>query len=192
MDFQQYQLHFQSIINSDQPKPPYNEPDYLNYAKLNWSRQQRWIKVAQLNPDLVALVKRIDTPQQWIVITEPWCGDAAHTVPFIFMLSQQNPLINLDIQLRDTEPYLIDSYLSGQSKSIPKFVIRDMEGKDLLVWGPRPAESQVLFDQLKASGADFEEYKIQLQHWYNKDKGVSFQEEIVQQFNLLLNKNLNV
>jgi hypothetical protein len=186
MDFTRYQQYFQSILNTEKPNPPYNDPAYINYTKLNWSRQQRWIKAGELNKDLEALILGIKTPQQWIVITEPWCGDAAHIVPFIFKLSLLNPLVKLDIQLRDAEPHLIMDYLSGESKSIPKFIIRNETGEDLLVWGPRPAESQVLFDRLKEEGADFEEFKTQLQHWYNQDKGKSLQEELLQQIHGIL------
>jgi hypothetical protein len=181
MDFPRYQEYFQSILNTEHPKAPYDDPAYISYTKLNWSRQQRWIKVGELNKDLEVLIKRISKPQIWIVIAEPWCGDAAHIVPFIYKLSELNPLVTLDIQLRDKEPHLIQEYLSGQSKSIPKFIIRNEADDDLLVWGPRPAESQVLFDRLKEEGADFEEFKTQLQHWYNKDKGKSLQEELLAQ-----------
>lgn len=181
MNFTLYQEYFQSILNAENPLPPYTDPAYINYTKLNWSRQQRWIKVGELNQEVVALVSKISINQEWIVITEPWCGDAAHIVPFIYKLSELNPLVTLDIQLRDTEPHLIQDYLSGESKSIPKLIIRNAAGEDLMVWGPRPAESQVLFDRLKESGADFEEFKTQLQHWYNEDKGRSLQEELLEQ-----------
>jgi hypothetical protein len=181
MDFQRYQEHFQSILNAEHTTPPYDDPAYLHYTKLNWSRQQRWLKVGELNKDLEALIKSIQIQQQWIVITEPWCGDAAHTVPFIYRLSELNPLIELDIHLRDHEPHLIGKYLSGTSKSIPKFIIRNNAGDDLMVWGPRPIESQVMYDRLRLEGADVEEFKVQLQHWYNNDKGVSFQQELLAQ-----------
>ncbi|MDB5021837.1 MAG: hypothetical protein JWQ28_2964 [Pedobacter sp.] len=186
MDFTHYQQYFQSILNAEHPSPPYNDPAYINYTKLNWSRQQRWIKVGELNEDLQVLITSIKIRQQWIVITEPWCGDAAHIVPFIYKLSQLNPLIHLDIQLRDKEPHLIEDYLSGQSKSIPKFIIRNEAGADLMVWGPRPAESQVLFDRLKEQGVDFEEFKTQLQQWYNLDKGKSLQEELLDQIKTIV------
>jgi hypothetical protein len=186
MNFTRYQEYFQSILNAEHPRAPYNDPAYINYTKLNWSRQQRWIKVGELNKDLESLVKEIKIPQQWIVISEPWCGDAAHIVPFIYKLSQLNSLITLDIQLRDTEPHLIQEYLSGESKSIPKFIIRSEAGEDLLVWGPRPEQSQVLFDRLKDEGADFEEFKTQLQHWYNLDKGKSLQQELLERMKTIV------
>src|SRR5690606_37230624 len=103
----------------------------------------------------------------WFVITEPWCGDAAHSVPFIQLAAQLNPLITVEYELRDSEPFRINDYLTGGSKSIPKLIIRDDQGNDLATWGPRPVECQKLFDQLKIDQADFETQKTSLQHWYN-------------------------
>ena len=57
-------------------------------------------------------------------------------------------------------------------------VIRDENGKDLAVWGPRPAACQVIFNELKLAGAEFSEMKIGLQNWYNQDAGVGLQEEL--------------
>src|SRR5690606_8575575 len=97
-------------------------------------------------------------------------------------LAEQNNLISYDIQLRDSEPFLIDSYLTNGTKSIPQFIVRDENGKDLLVWGPRPKGAQELMDRMKADNANFETTKIALQHWYNEDKGVSLCKELIQHF----------
>ncbi|MGN7205214.1 thioredoxin family protein [Pedobacter sp. SAFR-022] len=183
MDFPTYKVFFKAVLDSAKSLPPYNNPDYHNYTKLNWSRQRRWLSVGELDDTLVQHLKQLDKPQQWIVITEPWCGDAAHILPFLYMLSEQNPLIKLDIQLRDSEPFLIEQYLTRNAKSIPKFVIRDGSNKDLLVWGPRPEQCQVLYDRLKAEHASDEEIKLQLQWWYNEDKGQSLQKELFQAMN---------
>lgn len=179
MKFSAYEEVFQEILNSPAPQPPYDHAAYLDYAKLNWSRQQRWLKTGVLSNEVVAAVKTIAAPQQWIVLTEPWCGDAAHIVPFLQMIAALNPLISIDYQLRDSPPFLINSYLTGTSKSIPKLVIRDAAGADLAVWGPRPAGCQEVYNRLIAEKADFEQTKIALQKWYNEDKGKSLQEELL-------------
>lgn len=178
MDFSTYKVFFKAVLDSAKQLPPYDNPDYFNYTRLNWSRQHRWLSTGQLDESLVKKIKAISSPQEWLVITEPWCGDAAHCLPFIYLLSEQNPLVKLDIQLRDSEPFLIEQYLTRGSKSVPKLIIRDENGQDLLVWGPRPAKSQELYDRLKAEQADDEELKLQLQWWYNEDKGVSLQQEL--------------
>ena len=178
MDFQTYTAKFKDIINDPEPPSPYDNPDYLEYAKLNWSRMNRWLKKAELSGQLSDAVKRIAQPQLWLVITEPWCGDAAHSVPFIELAARLNPLITVDYELRDAPPFRINTYLTDGSRSIPKLIIRNEAGQDLAVWGPRPLECQRLFNQLKAEEADFDTQKIALQKWYNEDKGRSIQTEL--------------
>ncbi|MGN7818980.1 thioredoxin family protein [Chitinophaga sp. 22536] len=180
MNFTDYLQLFENILQDAEPKAPYSNPDYFNYTKLNWSRQQRWLKTSVINEDITAAVKNITAPQQWVIITEPWCGDAAHIVPFLHKIAALNPLITIDIQLRDTPPFLIEQYLTNGTRSIPKLIIRDQDGNDMAVWGPRPAECQVLYNRLKAEKADFERTKIELQQWYNEDKGKSLQAELLE------------
>ena len=182
MDYIDYLKLFEKITNSNQPEPPYTDPKYLTYAKLNYSRMNRWQKTLQLNEDLVNELKKINSAQQWIILAEPWCGDAAPTVPFLVKLAEQNPLIQYDLQLRDEEPFLINSYLTSGTKSIPKLIVRDAAGNDLFTWGPRPRAAQQLVNDLKASNVDYETLSTQLQNWYNKDKGVELQKELLQLF----------
>jgi len=179
MNFETYQQLFQSILNNPAPEKPYDDASYMNYVKLNWSREQRWLKHGELNTDLIAAVQRINKTQFWTIITEPWCGDAAHTTPFMQRIADYNPLISVDYQLRDSAPFLIDKYLTRGTKSIPKLIIADEHHQDLATWGPRPAPCQLLFGQLTNAHVDYAEKKIALQKWYNDDRGVTFQEELL-------------
>lgn len=180
MNIEEYQDLFDQILNGTHSEAPYDQKDYLDYTKLNASRQNRWLKTAQLQEELKEIILNIDQPQTWILITEPWCGDASHSVPFIVKLAELNEKIKLDIQLRDQPPFLIDKYLTnGKSKSIPILVVRDHQNNDLFTWGPRPQECQNLMDQLSENNADFETIKIALQNWYNENKGVDIQNELL-------------
>lgn len=179
MEFSAYQAYFKSILETAEPTAPYDNPDYFNYTKLNWSRMNRWLKKGAIASALKDAVESIKTPQQWIIITEPWCGDAAHSVPFIYMIAALNSNITVSIELRDSEPFSINNYLTRGGKSIPKLIIRDTAGNDLATWGPRPAACQELYDKLMAEQADFETVKTELQHWYNADGGKGVQEELL-------------
>jgi len=181
MDFTSYLDYFQAIVENKDGKLPelYQDPEYFEYTKLNWSRVNRWMKTGKLLDGTVAKLKTINTPQNWIVITEPWCGDASHIVPFIELMSRENDLISVSYELRDSEPFRINNYLTGTSKSIPILIIQDKNEKDLKVWGPRPKECQEFFMSEKEKGADFEALKIALQKWYNQDKGVQIQQEVL-------------
>jgi len=178
MTFQTYLEQFEQILNSSNPQAPYDNPDYFNYTKLNWSRMNRWMKKGEILPHVKEKIQSIKETQQWIVITEPWCGDASHIVPFIQMMADLNPLIHIDFELRDAEPNRILDYLTNGGKAIPKLIIKNSEGKDLATWGPRPAECQQLYKEMHESKAPFEEVKIKLQNWYNEHHGVEIQEEI--------------
>lgn len=135
-----------------------------------------------LSEDLVNYVRTFDQPHTWIVITEPWCGDAAPMLPYIARLADENPLITLDIQFRDQPPFLIEQYLTNGGKSIPKLIVRDTEGKDLFTWGPRPVSAQQLVLDLNASGTDKSEVVLALQNWYNDNKGNEMQQEWLRLF----------
>lgn len=178
MNFSEYQQQFDLILNEQNPQPPYNDEHYLEYTKLNASRQFRWLKKGVLSDDTKLTIQSIQEKQTWVLITEHWCGDAAHSVPFIYLMSELNPNITLRIQLRDSAESEIEKYLTNGGKSIPKLIVRDIAGNDLHVWGPRPHACQVIFDELKQQNATFEDQKIALQKWYNEDKGVSVQQEI--------------
>ena len=180
MTFEQYSSHFENIINTplEQQKSPYDNPDYFNYTKLNWSRMKRWLKTGKITDDYRDTLQQIYKPQTWIVITEPWCGDAAHITPFLELAARENPMISISYELRDSQPFRIENYRTNGTLSIPKLIIKDENEKDLGTWGPRPKECQELYDRLKAENANFDKMKEELQQWYNSNKGLEIQNEL--------------
>lgn len=178
MDWTNYLELFDKILNREIADEPYDDEHFYEYTKLNKSRMNRWLKTGVLDAALSDRIKSITTPMKWILITEPWCGDASHSTPFIYMLSALNPLIDLEIQLRDSGSE-IENYLTNGGKSIPILIIRDSNNKDIAVWGPRPKACQEVFLQNKDSGMELEEQKVHLQEWYNQNKGMDLQKELL-------------
>jgi len=187
MNWNQYTSLFESILSKEYTDAPYDNEFYLNYTSLNDARQKRWFKRGKLSDEFKAEIEKISEKQEWILITEPWCGDASHINPFIKMAADLNDNINLTINLRDAEDSLIDQYLTnGVSKSIPILVVRDKSGNDLFVWGPRPKDAQALLLEHKNDDTKSnEDKKIEFQAWYNKNKGVDIQTELVEKFRSL-------
>lgn len=183
MDFKTYQELFDLILQQNEQESPYDKPGFVGYTALNRSRMKRWLKTGELLPELVALIRNTEGEQQWILITEPWCGDAAHSVPFIARLAEVSPLITLEIQLRDSGSE-IDAYLTNGSRSIPYLIIRNARGEDLATWGPRPNACQELFYSLRNAEVPSDELKIKLQDWYNADRGKSLQWELLEKLNM--------
>jgi len=185
MTFSEYKSYFETILDTEQGhhSAPYDNPDYFEYTKLNWSRMNRWFKTGKLSGKMEAAIANIKAPQDWIIITEPWCGDAAHNIPFMEMMAALNSNVSISYQLRDTTPFLIDQYLTNGTKSIPKLIVRDKQGNDLAVWGPRPKDCQRVYSELLAQKSPFEVIKTEIQNWYNKNKGADLQLELVELFN---------
>lgn len=186
MKFDEYLKLCEGIVNEENRTAPYDQADYLEYTIMNVARMQRWLKKGKISEAAEEAIKRIDKPQEWILITEPWCGDAAHTVPFIYLLAQLNSNITLNIELRDSEPHRIEQYLTDGGKSIPKWLVRGPdrpEGEDIWVWGPRPVEAQRLFISMKNQNAEMDAIMEAIQKWYNEDQGRAFLEEVAAEFN---------
>lgn len=191
MNFSEFELLTDAILENPNVSSPYDDPMYLDYTKLNRSRMKRWMKTLVLEDDTISYLQHLQTPQHWIIIVEPWCGDVAHVLPVLVKIAEANNFITYELQLRDQPPFLIESYLTNSSRSIPKLIARDINGNDLFTWGPRPGGAQLLMDRLKKEGADFETVKLELQNWYNNDKAIHTQKEIIQllQQNESLNKS---
>src|SRR5690606_18570796 len=127
-------------------------------------------------------VNQLSEKQIWLVLSESWCGDAAQNVSVLAKIAAQNPLIDLRIVLRDDNDELMQRYLTNGGKSIPKLIaISDDFETELFNWGPRPAEAiQLVIDLKNKYGAITDEVKEALQKWYNEDKGISLQKEMIQ------------
>jgi len=153
-----------------------------DFTKLNRTRMNRLDKTQELLPEMVAKVKEVSEKQIWLILTESWCGDAAQNIPVLKKIADENPLIDLRLVLRDDNDELMQKYLTNGGRSIPKLiaVTDDME-KELFVWGPRPKEALELVLNMKEQyGGITDEVKTAIQLWYNKDKGISVQKEMME------------
>lgn len=153
-----------------------------DFTKLNRTRMKRLDKTQQILPELEIITKQITDKQVWLVLTESWCGDAAQNVPVLQKLAEMNPLIDLRLVLRDDNDELMQKYLTNGGKSIPKLIAvsADLE-KELFTWGPRPAAAQVEVKRLLDENGGFnEKVKEGIQIWYNHDKGISMQHELME------------
>lgn len=154
----------------------------INYTKLNDRRMKRWDKTLEVSQDLKEKIKDLQESVTWLVITESWCGDAAHVLPAINKLAELNNKIDLKLVLRDENSELMDQFLTDGSRSIPKLIMIDNETGDVFTtYGPRPSVAASYVNRFKAeNGKLTSEFKEDLQHWYNNDKGQNVMEDMVE------------
>ena len=152
-----------------------------DYTKLNAVRIKRLDRTQKVSEEAQNKIKAISQKVYWIVITEGWCGDAAHVVPVLNKLQELNSNIEMKIILRDENLELMDRYLTNGGRSIPKLIVYNPETENVLgTWGPRPAGATKLMEDYRAEhGVIDDEVKEQLQVWYNKDKGSGVIEDVL-------------
>src|SRR5690606_20387537 len=145
----------------------------IEYTKLNDKRMKRWDKTINVSDAIVKRLSNLKENVTWLVLTDSWCGDAAHVIPVIHKIAELSNNINLKLAYRDENEALMNEFLTNGGKSIPKLIMIDNKSGDVIdSFGPRPStETQLVTDYKETHGTLTPEFKEELQHWYNADKG---------------------
>ena len=180
ISYASYRKLISDLIASGKSSGPIQSEDLLNYSKLNDRRMTRLDKTIQLSQETLLGLKKIDKPITCLVLTEGWCGDAAQTLPVISKIADESDLITLKIIFRDEHEQLMSQFLTNGGKSIPKLLVLNSQNKVLNTWGPRPNTATKMVQDYKNKYGQLDAaFKQQLQVWYNKDKGVNIQEDML-------------
>ncbi len=178
MDYSEYNLLFQQLVEESRTTGEQSQ-DKIDYTKLNFSRRKRLDKTSKISEESIEVFKNISKKQTWLVISEPWCGDAAQTLPYLNKIAQLSKNIDLKIVLRDENPELMDAFLTNGSRAIPVVIMLDEDFNVLQTWGPRSkAATKLVSDYKEHHGKIDDAFKEMLQVWYNNDKGVSIVNDI--------------
>ena len=156
-----------------------DEAARVSYTRLNLQRTLRLERTWRPSPDLAAELARLRTPQTWLVISEPWCGDSAQCVPCLAVAARSCPVVRLRLLPRDTFPAVMDRFLTRGTRSIPILAALDDGGRELFRWGPRPAAAQAVVDAAKAGGLAKEQLQERLHLFYGRDRGRALDAELV-------------
>nr|WP_235004015.1 thioredoxin family protein [Aequorivita lipolytica] len=187
MDYTQYNLFFKQLAEEGRTTSEQTQ-EKIDYTKLNFSRTKRLDKTAEISEESIEVFKNISEKQTWLVISEPWCGDAAQTLPFLNKIAQFSENIDLKIVLRDDNTELMNQFLTNGSQSIPVVIMLDENLNVLQTFGPRSkAATKLVTDYKTQHGKINDAFKELLQVWYNEDKGVSIVNDILETVEITLN-----
>lgn len=173
MSYNEYRLLMAELVKNQSTTGFNTDADFVNYTALNEQRMKRWDKTIKVSEEAQQKIASFKKDVTWLVLTESWCGDAAHVIPVINKVAELNSHITLKLVLRDENDALMQQFLTNGGKSIPKLIMLDnASGEVLGTFGPRPtAATQLVKDHLAEYGMITEAFKEILQGWYNKDKG---------------------
>ena len=175
-----YRSLVSNLLENGKSTGPNQSDALLNYSMLNDKRMARLDKKIKLSDETIERLNKVEKEQTWLLITEGWCGDAAHVLPVMNKMSNENEHINLKVVLRDENVALMNQFLTNGSMSIPKLVVLDKEDNVISSWGPRPSiATKMVNDYKEKHGSLDADFKKDLQMWYNKNKGVNIQEDLL-------------
>jgi len=169
----------ENVANATTTGPEQSEA-LSNYTLLNHTRMKRLDKTVKIGKEIQQKFENFNGNQTWLVITESWCGDAAHAMPVMNLLTNLTSNIDLKVVLRDENLELMDAFLTQGSLSIPKLIVLDNITEEVVAdWGPRPSVVTQLVKDYKAEYGELSpEFKKDLQVWYNKDKSQNIIEDL--------------
>lgn len=156
-----------------------NTPKHLEFTALNFQRMKRIYATTKLHDGLIATLQGIPQPWTWLVLSESWCGDAAQCLPALQRMAEASSNLEIKLLLRDQHPDIMNAYLTGTSRSIPKLVCLNTETLDEYgTWGPRPKAAQDAVTAMKTDGVEHDEMMQRIHAWYGKDRTISLQTEM--------------
>lgn len=175
-----YRHLIKDLISAEKSTGIDQSEEHLTFSILNDKRMDRLDKTLKISEETQNSLDSLNKGFTFLVIAEGWCGDAAQILPIINKVTEASDKIDFKIVLRDENEDLMNQYLTNGSKSIPKVLILDQDNHVIDSWGPRPAvASKMVVDYKALNGSLDEDFKKNLQIWYNKDKGNNTQDELL-------------
>jgi thiol-disulfide isomerase/thioredoxin len=180
--YQGYRSLVSQLVSEESTTGKEKSESLVEYTKLNDRRMKRWDKALKISENSKAQIEAFKDDVTWLVITESWCGDAAHILPVINKIAELNDNITFKSVLRDENKDLMNLFLTDGNQSIPKLImIDDNTGEVINTYGPRPNLATKIVNDFKVEyGKLTPEFKQDLQVWYNKDKGQSIVEDLTE------------
>lgn len=185
MDFDESLQEMERFVRENVAVSSKQTTDDQHLIKLNFQRMKRVYKTTVINNKLMELASNLRQSLIWMVITDPRCGDSAQSIPVMQRIAELTSKIKLKIILRDEHPEIMDAFLTGDARAIPKFICLDSETLKVLgTWGPRPKPLQEILMKHKENPVmSKSEFSEKIQRKYLEDRTRTIQKEFLELLN---------
>ncbi len=146
-------------------------------------RREMWIahyETGQAPPSLIERARAVGGTWRLLAIAEDWCSDSVNTIPFLALLSERVP--GLDLRIIDSEAgrALMQAHRTPDGRAAtPTVILLDAEYRKAGCWVERPAELQAWALEHRPR-LDDREFLRRKMSWYREDGGRSTVREIVE------------
>lgn len=173
--YAEYWALFSRVVEAHTTTGPEQNEALADYTRLNHTRSKRLNGRVAVPEPLKELLTTLQPHQTWLVLTEAWCGDAAQNLPYLNAMAEASGgRVELRLLLRDENPELMDRFLTGGARAIPKLIALNPNDDVRFTWGARPSAAQAIVARWKENPSESkEEMYLRLHAWYAENKGAA-------------------
>lgn len=149
---------------------------FTDFVSKATARKEQWegnyaMKVA---PDaLVTRASAAGSGWKLLVVTVPGCSDSVNIVPYVASFIDKVPTVEMRLISPSVGKAVQEAHRTPDGRAAtPTFILLDADFKERGCWIERPSN----LNELMKNGTDFDGKMA----WYDKDRGASSLEEIVQ------------
>ena len=145
------------------------------------TKHELWVAITHrvtIPLEISARVEALGGHWHLLVLSEDWCGDAVNIVPIVAKLAESVSNMDLRILARDENLDIMDTHLTGKSRSIPVVILLNKKFEECGWWGPRPRALQKWVKEKGLLLPKDERYK-EIRTFYARDRGLTTMNEIV-------------
>lgn len=181
IDYDNYYRLMQKLVQDKYTTGDVVSDSHVNFTLLNEKRMSRWNKRLKVSDQDKKELMKFNSEMIWLIISESWCGDAAHILPVLNVVAELNGHIDLRIALRDDNKELMNLFLTHGKRAIPKLIMIDSNTLEVIdSYGPRTfIVTEIVEDFKTKNGQLTPDFKEHLQHWYNQDKGQTIIHDLI-------------
>lgn len=84
------------LLTQNRSRAMFTYQDYLNFnSESDAEKQAIAFEKIQLSYDTLMALEKLSSPQEWIILAEPFCPDCQVFVPIVEKMARYNPLLKL-------------------------------------------------------------------------------------------------
>ncbi len=145
---------------------------FEHFVSKATAQRDVWLRAASqsdVDPQAVAQLTRVGKGLRLLIVSEDWCVDSAHTVPYVAKLAAAAG-VELKIVDRDIGKALMARHPTRDGRPATPTIVLIRDGRDVGAWVERPAPLQDLFFSM-ATNADSARRFADRASWYDADGG---------------------
>jgi hypothetical protein len=151
--------------------------DEANRRRELWEKNYQRGSVA---PEMVERVRALGGEWRLLAIAEDWCSDSVSTIPFLALLAEQAPNLEMRVIRSDAGSAIMESHRTPDDRAATPTVLiltSDYQEAGCLVERPPNLQAWALPARQELSDQEFVKRKMS---WYDEDGGASTVRAIVE------------